>query len=140
MFPASLKGVKDEGHRGRKRRRGSDNPASKAKEWMVFNLEVLTLPLQHPGDILVANTTYAIVTVAEARAQEAQKDTASKRTWYGDAWGCSPLCAEALARTGLLVSHWCITYASRDGKSKLGNTEMLSIGWVADPRCQLAGF
>lgn len=94
---------------------------------MVFNLEVLTLPLQHSGDILVANTTYAIVTAAvpEARAQEAQEDTASS---YGMSRAALQLCAEALARTGPLVSHWCIIYAGRDGKSKLGNREMLSTG------------
>lgn len=53
--------------------------------------EVLTLLLQQPGDILVANTTCAIVTVTvlEARAQEAQEDTARGGAGYGDGRGCS---------------------------------------------------
>lgn len=53
--------------------------------------EVLTLLLQQPGDTLVANTTCAIVTVTvlEARAQEAQEDTARGGAGYGDGRGCS---------------------------------------------------
>lgn len=76
--PASLKGAKDEGHR--EEVTGPPQLSFQGQGMDRRSLiwkEVLTLPLQHPGDILVANTTCAIITVTvpEARAQEAQEDT-----------------------------------------------------------------
>lgn len=58
---------------------------------------MLTLQFQHPGDILVANITYAIVTltIPGATTQEAQEDAASGDMGVGGA--ALLLCAEALA-------------------------------------------
>lgn len=54
-------------------------PRSRDRQSLIWK-EVSPLPLQHSGDILVANATCAIVTVTvpEARALEAHEDTGSQ--------------------------------------------------------------